>query len=370
MRIKRKQRTGRTTNTEQYVINKKYLGDEPVYTKPLTKLDYIQALNWYSYMCDVSDAKEYVSEYLNNLGRVNDGKRIKTVPDLWFPTTVAWVCRLITRGFVLPVECSGYIEDRLGVVLNFSDEEKTEDDTPKVSVQDRIREKAHDIVGEVEGLIDDYIGDQSFSMYNWLQSNKIPPIYASSILKKMAPVLEELNEAYEGKDEQLKEGYRRYKKADLRKIISFYERICEDVNRYSGVAKKTRKPRKKKTISVEKKLKTFKWQKEDAVYKIASVAPEKIIGAQELWMFNTKYKTLTVVRAEDRGGLQVKGTSITNYSSENSFTKGTGRRTEEIIRRVLDGGKIVLRKVMDELKTDKALAYRSNENTILLRVVN
>ena len=64
-----------------------------------------------------------------------------------------------------------------------------------------------------------------------------------------------------------------------------------------------------------------------------------------------------------------KGTSITNYDDTNSFTKGTGRKTEDVVKRVLDGGKIVLRKIMEELKTDKALAYRINENTILLRVV-
>ena len=120
---------------------------------------------------------------------------------------------------------------------------------------------------------------------------------------------------------------------------------------------------------MEKKIKNLKWQREDATYKIASILPEKIIGSQELWTFNTKYKTITVLRAQDRGGLQVKGTSITGYDPKTSFTRGTGRKTEDTVRRVLDGGKIVLRKIMDELKTEKALAYRINENTILLRVV-
>lgn len=359
-----------TTRTEQYVINKKYLGDEPTFTKPLTKIDYINALNWYSYMCDVGDAKEYISEYLTNLGRINDAKRIKSIPDLWIPTTVAWICRLLTKGFKLPTECSGYIGERIGVILNYSVEEKEEDDTPKVSVQDRMREKARDIIGEVEGLIDDYLeNSESFSFYNWLSENSIPPIYVSRIIDKLTPVLDELLEAYEGKDEQLKEGYRRFKKTDLKKIISFYEGMIEDANKYSGVAKKTRKPRKRKTISMEKKLKTFKWQREDSTYKIASVAPEKIIGASELWTFNTKYKTLTVLRSLDRAGLQVKGTSITNYDEKTSISRSTGRKTEEILKRAVEGGKIVLRKLMDEIKTEKPLAYRTNENTILLRII-
>ena len=53
-----------------------------------------------------------------------------------------------------------------------------------------------------------------------------------------------------------------------------------------------------------------------------------------------------------------------------SKTKGTGRRTEFYLSRVREGGKIVLRNLMEELKTDKPLATRTNENTILLRVVS
>ena len=59
---------------------------------------------------------------------------------------------------------------------------------------------------------------------------------------------------------------------------------------------------------------------------------------------------------------------IINYDEKTSFTKRTGRKPEEYVKRVLDGGKIVLRKIMDELKNDAALAYRINENTILLKV--
>jgi hypothetical protein len=77
---------------------------------------------------------------------------------------------------------------------------------------------------------------------------------------------------------------------------------------------------------------------------------------------------LTVFRAIDRGGLQVKGTSIINYDEKNSFTKRTGRKPEEYLKKVLEGGKIVLRKLMDDMK-EAPLAYRINENTILLRII-
>lgn len=324
-------------------------------------------------MCSTDDAREYIMDYIKATGNPNDAKRIKSIPDLYVNLTLAWVCRLLQRNCQLPSEYSGYVEQRIRQLLDLFPQTKTEedDDTPKVSVQDRMREKAHDILGDVEGLIDDHMeNSQDFSFYSWLTENNIPSVYIGRIVAKLNPVLSELLEAVTGKDEQLKEAYRHLNKKEMKALITFYEGMISDADRYANNAKKTRSPRKPRTVSVEKKIKNLKWQKEDATYKIASVLPEKIIGCQELWTFNTKYKTITVLRSQDRGGLQVKGTSITNFDPQNSYTRGTGRKTEDTVRRVLDGGKIVLRKIMDELKTEKALAYRINENTILLRVVS
>jgi len=369
--VKRKPKTIRVTKSEAYIVNKKHLGDEPNFTKPLSKTDYINALNWYNYMCTNSEAKEYIVTYLKNLGRVNDAKKIKSVPDNLIPTTVAWVCRLLSRGFTLPTDTQDYINDRIKETYKYVQETKEEDSKPVVSIQDRMRERTHDILGEIEGMIDDYIYDNvEFSLYEWLQSNNIPAAYATSIISKFTPVLDELLEAYEGKDEQLKEGYRHLKKAEIKNLVSFYNTLIEDAERYSSNTKKIKKTRKPRAVSVEKKIKNLKYQKEDATYKIASVSPEKVIGAMELWTFNTKYKTITRLTAIDRGGLQVKGTSITNYCENNSITRSVGRKDpNEFLKRILEGGKLVLRKVFDEIKTEKPLAYRINENTILLRVV-
>ena len=371
--IKRKPKAIRVTKSEAYIVNKKHLGDEPVFTQPLTRIEYMEALNWYNYMCSNSEAKEYIITYLKNLGRVADAKKIKSVPDSLIPTTVAWVCRLLSRGFKLPTDTQDYINERIKDSYKYIQEAKEEDSSkPTVSIQDRMRERAHDILGEIEGMIDDYIYDNvEFSLYEWLQSNNIPAAYATSIIAKFSPVLDELIEAYEGKDDQLKEGYRHYKKADIKRLVSFYNTLIEDAERYSSNTKKVKKARKPRTVSVEKKIKNLKYQKEDATYKIASVSPEKIIGALELWTFNTKYKTITRLTAIDRGGLQVKGTSITNYDESSSVTMSVGRKDpNEFLKRILEGGKLVLRKVFDEIKTQKPLAYRINENTILLRVIN
>lgn len=368
----RKPKTIRVSKSEQYLVNKKYLGDEPSFIEPLTKIDYINALNWYNYMNTTEDARNYLIEFLEKNNRKGDIRIVKNIPDTFIPTTLCWTARMYTKGFIIPEDNN--FNDKLETILTtFADKnhiKNEEEPEQKVNVQNRIKERFHDIMGEIEGLIDDNLEvNEEFSFYHWLQENNIPPVYISKIIQKISPVCKELMDAYKGQDEQLKEGYRHLTKPQLRKQIEFFNGLIVDADTYANNTKKIRKPRKPRTVSMEKKLKNFKFQKEDTTFKIASVDPAKIIGSQELWTFNTKYKTITVLKAKDRGGLQIKGTSILNYDEMASATKGTGRRTEYYLSRVKEGGKVVLRKLVEELKTDKTLATRSNENTILLRVI-
>jgi hypothetical protein len=363
--IARTKKKIRSTKTETYLVNQKYLGDEPIFAvNKDTSIS--RAFNWYNAMCDLNDAREYTIDYFKKIGNTEMVKVVKAVPDKLFPMTSAWVFRMLARGAQFESEL---VERAIARLISVKAEEETvieSKPTNVFNIQDRIREKTSELIGDVEELIDK---NEEFSLYDWMKSNEIPATYAPRIAAYYAPVLGELIEASEGKDPQLKEGYSHFTKKQLNDRIMFFNSIIEDAERYADTTKKTRAPRKPRTISVEKKLKNLKFQKEDHNYKIASINPEKIIGAQELWTFNTKYKTLTVFRALDRGGLQVKGTSIINYDEATSVTKRTGRKPEVYVDKVLNGGKVVLRKLTDELKNDASLAYRINENTILLKVV-
>ena len=363
----KRSKVNRVTRSETYLVNKKWLGEEPVFTKPLSSVELIRALNWYNAMCTTAEAREYMDTYLMNLGRNAELKVLKRVSDTWFPTSAAWAARMISKGFKLPESTKDYIDAKLKEVYGRASEPPvTTEDKVKVSIQDRMKDKASDLVGEIEALIDSGV---SFSLYDWLQKNKVPATYCTAIIAHYAPWLAELLEAYDGKDGQLKEAYRHFTKKQLTERIKFINAIISDAEKYAGVAKKTRAPRKPRPVSIEKKLKSFKYQKESSDYKIASINPEKVIGAQELWTFNTKYKTISVFRALDRGGLQVKGTTLIGYDEKTSMTRGTGRQAENLVKQVMTSGKVALRKLIDTLKTAKPLQDRINENTILLRVV-
>ena len=369
--IAKKQKTVRISRSESYLVNRKYMGDEPEFLGAMTGGEYALALNWYNAMCGINDAREYITDYLTKRNRKAEAKLLEKLDNCWVPTTVAWRCRMLDRGYDVPSE-GGFLEAELakalGRVARAAEEPLEGSLSPsKRSIQDRMRDRQSDIIGDIEELLDQ--GNSELNLYDWLKANAIPATYCQAIVDYYAPCLDELIQAYEGSDPQLKEAYSHMSRKELKERVVFFNKLIDDVQSYGNVTKKVRKPQKPRTVSMEKKLKNFKYQKEDNTYKIASINPEKIIGAQELWTFNTKYKIVTVFRAIDRGGLQVKGTSIIGYDEASSMSKGTGRKPEIVLDKIPKSGKIILRKMMEELKTDKALQVRINENTVLIKAI-
>lgn len=358
----------RITRSEAYLVNLKYMGDEPELRGQLTDLQFGKALNWYNAMCSTSEYKEYTRDYLKSIKRDREAKQVMRVPDQHFPSTIGSISRLLSRGCILSDNTISFFESKLKEALSrIVEVEKPETAVEKVSIQDRMRERASDIIGDIEEMIDSGV---EFSLYDHLQKNQIPAMYATKIIDHYRPWLEELCETYEGKCDQLKEAYKHLTKKQLEARVLFINSLIEDAERYGDVTKKLRAPRKPRAVSAEKKLKNFIYMKESNEYKIASISPDKVLGAQELWTFNTKYKLLTVFRARGPAGLDVKRTTIIGYDESTTMTKRCGRKPEYFVDKVLNGGKLVLRKLMDEAKGDAPLAARINEHTILLKVVS
>ena len=363
------------TRSEVYLVNQKYLGDEPVYKQGqvLKDSERARAYTWYGSMAELAEAREWLTDFLKTKKRDADAKRLKSVPDNLFPLTCAWIARLAQRGVMHNVQTYDFFDKRLVEAFASRSTEEKKEERPaaeKPSIQDRIRERQNELIGDLEQVMDQHLlGEiKEFDAYEFCQKAGIPSQHATKMAAYYAGQYEELEQVLDGKDSQLKEGYASYGKKWVKARHEFVEKMMTDLLRYAGNAKKLRTPRKKKPQSVEKKLKYFKYQKEFQDMKLASAPPEQVVGAQELWTYNTKYKTITVFRAIDRGGLDVKRSSIVNYDERITHTYRTGRQAEKIVQSVMTGGKLILRKVTDDMKVT-TLQDRINENTILLRIV-
>ena len=122
----------------------------------------------------------------------------------------------------------------------------------------------------------------------------------------------------------------------------------------------------------------LKYLQVDEKYKLASISPDQIIGANELWVFNIKTRKIgkyVASNIDPKGmqrqgsGLSVKGTSIVGYNEVESIQK-TLRKPADQLKQFKDAGKVKLRKFLDDIKTtDTKLNGRCNPDTVLLKVV-
>jgi hypothetical protein len=123
----------------------------------------------------------------------------------------------------------------------------------------------------------------------------------------------------------------------------------------------------KKSPTKEKLVAKLKYSKQDSVLKLVSINPVDIVGAQELWVYNTKTRKLGQYIASNSLGLAVKGTSIENYTDK-SVSK-TLRKPDQQLADFMKAGKVQLRKYMDTIKaTETMLNGRINADVLLLKV--
>ena len=104
-------------------------------------------------------------------------------------------------------------------------------------------------------------------------------------------------------------------------------------------------------------------------FKLKSVSAKDILGAMQLWIFNTKNRKLGCYHAFDAGGLSVKGSSLVNFNERRSVQK-TLRKPEAILPEILKGGKVYLRNALDGIRAvESGLTGRLNSHIILVRVI-
>jgi hypothetical protein len=238
-----------------------------------------------------------------------------------------------------------------------------------VSIQERIANRANELIADLEVLLDAYYRDgRQFKMSDWIIKNNVKPQIAQRIATYYKPLYSEAFDALNGKDEQLKEGYSHYKKAQLKAYVEFLRSIVSCAETTATMVK-ARKPRKKKEKPVSVIVSKLKYKAKDDEYKLVSVDPKQIIGCNQLWVFNTKYRTLAVYNAMGPAGLNVKGSTLIGFDEKTSIVKKL-RKPPEQIKKLMEGGKIILRKYMDEVKCKpKEANGRINNETLLLRII-
>ena len=243
------------------------------------------------------------------------------------------------------------------------------------SIQERVREVSLGMTEEIEAAIEAFQTDpetfdpKAFKVLNLLKAKQAKAAHARIIRDFYAGDLTELLELASGKaDEQLKEGYSHRSKKQIKSFIAFLQEIESACNMLMQEAKVNKKPRAKKAVDKDKIIAKLKYKKSDEPLKLVSINPADIIGAQELWIFNSKTRKLGKYVAAEFQELGIKGTTITGFSEMKSVQK-TLRKPAEQLKAFKEAGKVVLRKFLEEINAvDTKMNGRINEDIMLLKV--
>jgi hypothetical protein len=330
------------------------------------------ALVWYRDNVDEKKIRKFALEYFAKLGKKTEVLAINKADD-YDVRQLGVLCRLVSNENVLSVDHMKTIDNMVNHIIRKAalPQKIKEDKTvvvpvATVSIQDRMDEKAHELAGEIEGAIDEFTTTKSskFSTKNYLAANQVAAPIAKRIGDFFAGRIPEIKEAIAGDDDQLVEGYSNFNKRDLKKLLTFMEEIVSDCQQQIQNAKANRAPRKHKAVSPTKVVSKMKFLREFAELNLKSCKPEDILTSTELWVYNTKYRKVTVYKS-DGGTLSVKGTSILGFDIKESKTM-TLRKPEEFFKG-LAMGKRALNGAFKKLTTKPSAPNgRVNEECILL----
>ena len=365
----------RKTNTVRKrtskLVSDKYWGSEPELRGEVSEIEYAKVLNWYNAIHSFDDTKAFTLTYLKSQKvKKNILDKVSKINPIELHSIGA-TCRILTNGGNLPEGKKELMLERLQVLIDAVDSkpEENENSSPVISIQDRIASKASLLIAEIDEELDVFFreGTIEFDVKAWSLERDIKPAIAKKIVDRFKPQYEEIIAAYGGKDDELKEAYKGWRKPVLKAMGIFLNKIITHLETNAEAAKAVRKPRAKKVKPAGIIVSKLVYKKTDDTYKLTSAEPRGIIGASSVWTFNTKTRKLSVYNSDS--GLTVTGTTIKGYNPETSVTKIL-RKPEPILKSVLEGTKMSLKKVMSGIKTTEAKANgRMNENTIIVKVI-
>jgi hypothetical protein len=359
--------------------DEKYTGPEPEWTEDAkdwetAKFDskLRKSFNYYNYHYSQKDCKKYVVEWMqktNEFSKIEIKAFIRS-SDKAINMTACGLIMANRQGMPLKQRHIEFLHKSVQDAIASAepeviDEIKTPEQAYKTpTIQDRMNEKTSELIGELEGSYDDM---ESVKFYDWFTKNNVIQSQLSKYEALFSKRKAELELAQSKKDAQVTEGYSHYKATDFKKRIAWLEQLLAAVEQYRGVKKATKKARVKKAPSKEKLVAKLKYAKTDTALKIVSINPADIIGAQTLWVYNTKTRKLGRYVAAAYRQLSIKGTSIEGFDTDKSISK-TLRKPDEKLKEFAKAGKVQLRKFLDEIKaTEAKLNGRISADIVLLR---
>lgn len=353
--------------TKELIRARIKVSNEPIINPMNYSVDMMRALNWYN---ERHSTKEYKSWFMSSFKKKVDFDH-DSVNDFEY-RVIGVLCRIKDNGNVLSDEHEEKIQTELRRIRSLCVErsqkpKQTEPDqpkVPKVTVQDRIDSKVSEFLAEIDGFVDEFCTEGTMpNLQSLIITMGISGPMTKKISESVTPKIEHLEEVIAGKDKQLVEGWSNLSKAQLKKLLSIYTSLMERLQQAKVTAPRKKRESKPKPAGII--VQKMKYMKTSDELGITSVSPATIVGATEVWLFNTKTKKLQQYLATDGTAISVKGTTLINWDVTKSKAKTL--RKPETLGTILDKGKRAFGQFMKTIKSKEFdLNGRVNEDCLII----
>ena len=320
---------------------------------------FLNVLRWYNTVYDDADANKallkYVRDNYPNLGMISDTKISQNTT-----TSLGIYAKMIQDGLNLSERSVSWFKGALEKVLvKLVAEAGAQKAAKKPLARTTAQDKLSNLLADIDAEIDNYRSSE-FNAYNFYKAQEVSGPMIKTIVDTYGPLLEELELAKSGKDEQVKEAYAKHKSRDLTKLIKLVRMIVEDAERLTELKKATRvrKPRARKAVDVTNNITPMK---EDTKLKIVSINPSKVVGSQVAYLYLVKYNQMVEVHAASDSGLTFSGKSLVGWDENKTRKKGLRKETDTLAT-FSKHGKISARRQFE--------AYRGKEQNVSGKRIN
>lgn len=331
------------------------------------RIELITALNWYNYNSDPNDYKIWLKDFVkaNSVDRRVGQKVVNHSKS--FRQTWAAIARLESRGFN-----TGYKDRLLEYMKSFAaDQQEDGDDTDTTTkaapptIRERLENACTPYFSWIDQQVDNFVLGKPYNdnFYDYLTEQGCGAAHARVIRNDYQAQFDELRLLASG-DKDVAEYYQIYGKRGQKLLIDIFVKLENDLLQFEQT-KKTQRVRKVKKPSVEKIIKHVKYCKESPEYKIGSIQPVKVLGSDQLWVFNTKTRQLGCYVGSN---LTFQRSSLKNFDEELSVSKKL-RKPEDVLKVITDSSKTKCTKLFDSIKAKaKPMNGRITDTTILIKV--
>lgn len=347
-----------------------------------------QWLSFHAYKYGTKDVVKFITAWMEKNGYIPEQtKAFASIAPVKSSVTAGSIARMLTAGgpdshpeFMNGRSHSEWLHNEVKTVLEFVQPEEQEEENKKsnvVDIQTRMRLQCYEYVEPIEVELEKLFENPAkyklddFTPVTILKNAGVSQAHARIIRGFYESDAGEFAELVGGtSDEDLKEAYSHLKKPQQKKVNDFYTKLLEACDTAIATAKAKSAPRKRKPVPPSKIVAKIKYKAEDTDLKLKSINPVDIVGAKELYVYNTKTRKLgRYVADEFIGELSVKGTTIVGFAPSASVQK-TLRKPVEQLKEFMGASKPNTRKFLDTVKTvDIKLNGRLNPETLLLKVL-